>query len=679
MTQCEPTLSRRRLLGGASALAAVTLASPSFLEWSACAAEAAEEGGDLTLWAMKNLTGKTKNFAMQAAGTALNNTMAKIGIPTPDMALEEVLGLIGIPSSSPNAEVNRKLDEIKQQLDAMNRTVEAIGGRISNLQQQLGIAVLRIDAHVSEESYKPHVNALEHLFGLPQSYSGQPSLMSLMATASRGQRADGDAFRATIESTVQNHIVRIADALTTTVGQDVGLLEQWTTLLVAQIPPEGTSEDNERRDKLRTGYRLLESYFKQALGAQLKGVTLRVAALGHTDPASALRRAREDFRDILHVELEMFLWCVERMVFSVAPYVAGSWQDNLFLLRRADMLVTGLRAVWDDKEGSLQELFGGTFGRILVPDEGDCDDCVVIPDLEKGTVRIVATGTAVEGVLAEKSVATRTVRWAENGDGAYSLVHPAPQRVKIVRTRSPAGRQVGVVPRIASGQALPIFPIDLTTLEQFGGPATVFAAAYVDGTRALTEPKAPPITPLNFDSPSFADIIERQSERTPTGYVNSFTFVIDNPKLYSFYRVPVELSAQYSARTPLFMVKSRDKLAVLVSGSFMIGMPNFMNGPQVNQRVAIFVTSSRGMKIPVFDSTGSYLDSWERNPNGTPIVPVYGIFPIEAEADTRYDLLIEFLPRYRRGGDGNAEYKERVTLTLNTVATLRSQGVGFEI
>jgi len=705
------TVSRRSLLrASATAAVASALAAPTLLSRTDAFAAANPGEGNLGLWAMKNFKGGAQQAAIEAGKEVYSRALAKAGIPTPEAIFGNLLDEMGLPSASadPNAGIHQRLDAIQQQLETVNRTLDVIQDRIRDLERQLGIAVLKINVHTSEEELKRHVNDLDRLFGKNgRSHGTRVSLVSLVANAMQGRASNIAAFRSAVENDVQVSIDGISDVLTVKVAGNGGLLEQWTGLLAAQIPPDGKSTEKQQRERLVQSYRLLETYFKEALGAQLKGVLMRAAASRSSSADAALRSARADFQDTLENELDLFLSNVERLVFSAVPY-AGSWLPHpLAVLRRADLFVAGLRAAWSEQGGSLQSLFGGNFGRLLVSETDICDsgNCYVARGSRPGMHRVGGpNGSDVLAALPGVRVQTRNVKWLDNAEGPYPTVDPAPQYVRIVRLRTTANpmRMPDIPGRPAGSQPPDVkqyisFPIDLVTLEQVtGADATpIFAGVYVDGSRVLTGPPGRAVAAQSNEikPAAFTELTDQQVGRTEgfldarkasaPVYVNKFTLVLKSAHGIKF--LPDTVDGQpgvlrQTTRTPLFKTQEDAKLALLVSGSLSLITSNYMNGPQCNHRLILSITGTLGAKVLVYDSAGSVLDIWERQASGNPIASFDQVTPLEAKANEQYDLSIEFITTYRGVvGRNDLFIRERVELALDAVVPLHAQGVGFDI
>jgi hypothetical protein len=706
--------SRRIVIKGATAsVAAAALPASALLPWAEALADTESSG--ISLWAMKNLSGRGSAFAKKAGDLAFDRVLTQVGIPTPDAALGEVLKLIGLGGSAAGSVESQKLDAIKLQLDAMNRTLLKVADRIADLQRQLDIAVQKIKVHVSEEDLKRHVNAIDRLFGASGRGTGpQASLMSLMASAKQGQRVDVAAFRGAVDSNVQSHIDGIGDALTTKVGSNNSLLEQWAGLVVLQTPREGPVSDDERGKKLLQGYRLLESYFTQALGAQFKGLVLRAAAYGAAGVGDGLGRARREFYETLRTELDLYLTCVERLMLCQLPYSASHlWPTGMQILRRADVLNAGLLGAWNSQAADLQGLFGGSFGRILL-EENDtvCAGCFVAPGSQPGLVRVGgAQSPEVAASVPDVLVETRNVKWLLEAEPPYFKVDPDPQRVRVVRIRQPIVRPGGppnmagmapTAPPPANVNFWPILPIDPTSLDQASGPApAVFrAGAYLDGRRVLTgirfQSQLSGIPNKIVQTASPFSTFANEAYRTVTflrpglgmpgtygpAYTNKFTFRIELGR--NLFRGGPFVFKQI-ARTPLCTTDEPDKLALFVSGGISVVLAGTVAGDppcKIGQRVAISIVGDNGTSVPLYDSTRSPIDATDRPPDFKALAAIDAIAPFETERGVKYDLFIEFTSSVWRLFDANIPLgyfmDDQVALTLDTVALQRAQGVGFD-
>ena len=672
-------ITRRGVLHGAAAAASLSSSIATLmLSWTDARAAGATDGA-LTLWAAKTLSGGAQKIALQAEQTALANAMAKAGIPGPTEVIGALLDQIGLGAPTQR----NLLAEIKQQLDVINDTLRVISGQITDLQKQLRTAELRINAHQSEEVVKQHVNALERLFGSSTTGVDRGSLIALVSGGMQGQRSDVSGFRRAVRDKVQIHIDGIADGLTTGFADNSPLLEQWTAIAVAQVPLDAKGSEKAQRDRVAKGYRLLEGYFKQALGAQLKGVLLQAVAAEGSTPQAALRTARANFFRTLDAELRLFRSCVERLVFSTALY-ADTWiPEPLFTLRRADVFVAGLRAVFNEGAADAQSQFGGVFGHVLVR-EGDTS-----PGSREGMLRI---GGAEVSATAGDWIETRNIKWASQQPNAYPTVDPSGEKFQVIRTRAPAPRPgFQALPGSPPNSQPPAnvkwfvnYPIDLVTLEQGGGPSSVFASAYVDASRTLTGPPRMPAGSLNWPNKvdrSPVNVIDPRVERSPDFlrmgkkngpvYVNTFTLAFETARMY------IETLTLQIAKTPLFTIEDDGKVVLLVTGSLSPGVVP-ANAPHFNHRVRFFVRGTAGTEVAFYDS-GAALDKLDRGPNATAIAPFERLAEIPAKAGERYDLVVEFQSRGNfRDVPERMVLRETFKLECDEVLLFRSQGVGFE-
>lgn len=699
----SPVTRRTIIKYAASTFAGAAMLPPSgMLPWAEALAET--ESGEFGLWVVKNISG----YRDRASNQAFQGLLDQVGIPTPDAAIGEILNMIGLGGSSGPSPEAQKLDAIKQQLDAMGRTLDHLEQRIDDLQRQLDITAQLVNSHTTTEFLREPVNALDRLFGSSYSSPGHASLMALLGSAKLGRRVNIAAFRSTIESEVQPRIDRITDLLTTTVASNKSLLEQWTSVLVLQMPRDGTSSEERQGRQLVHSYRLLESYFTQALAAQMKGVILRAAAYGASGEADPMGRARADFEDALRSELDTYQWCVERLVLSQKMYVSEhDWFGPMDVIRRAAILDAVLFGPWNGQSSDLQELFGGTFGRVLLSLNE-----TVEPGSRSGTVRLGSEpGTEIPGVLSDRTVETRGVMWLPEFEQEYQKIDPRPHRVRVLRTHQPVVRPGG--PPILAGMSQsslvprgvkfwPIIPIDPVTFRQAdrGGPITVHAGVYLDGRRVLTGPKAQPqrsgVPNTITQEVYFSELVDREVSRGPNflrpgmtlgfgpAYTNKFT-LRTNPKRFAGFMLGGSL--QQSARMPLCMSgdpEGRDKLVLLVSGGAILRLlqPMYAEMPcRIEQRVKIAILADNGTRIPVYDSAGSSFGRPDRPVGLSELVSFTRIVPFDAEPQVKYDLLIEFLSAVTPLEHNwyGMSLNERVELSLGEVAIQRAQGVGFGI
>ena len=83
--------------------------------------------------------------------------------------------------------------------------------------------------------------------------------------------------------------------------------------------------------------------------------------------------------------------------------------------------------------------------------------------------------------------------------------------------------------------------------------------------------------------------------------------------------------------------------------------------------------------MPVYDSTGSGIDTAERQAHMGEVVAFAPTAEIVCKAGERYDLVVEFEARCNfENTPRDRVFRESLKLELNEVLLFRSQGVGFD-
>ncbi len=563
-----------------------------------------------------------------------------------------------------------QLAQISAQLSTINQTLVTIEDNLTALKQQLNIAQNTITTHISEEPFKRHVNALNRLFGSADDQDTL-SLGALINAARNGETVERTAFVQRIDATVQEHIDGIHDTMATTVAGDVSLLQQWADLLISQLHnPQGQPNI----DGLPRAYALLESYFLQGLGAQLKGVALRAARFGlqpGTDAVAATARARAGFVATYRFEADRFVWATERLVFALASMQSMSdmMYGPIVILRRVDVLTNGMAALLAGQGDTLEALFGGTYGRIV------CRAADRIEPSRPGFVLI--DGREYAGAVPAHASG---VAWADFAptDGSYpKLLAPEDSQVRIVRSRTafmPYPRLSQSLtpddPRTTPAHGM----VDVATFESTftATPTAVHAAGFVDTTHLrLYEPL--PAASHTIDrsdqglSSQVVDMAQRGLGSFPASVSSVSQAVLVNAEFQGGSLQPV---LKQTFRQPLFIAPTDEQLTVFVHGYFFVTLVQaFDTMPEINEGITLTLQGSDGSSVALADSTGSPADVWQRANGFSASAPLASRPSIVTKPNVKYDLVSTYTTSARTGQDRSA-INERLSLNLE-VAIVR--------
>lgn len=620
-------ISRRRVLRGGALVTAGWLSGAfGWLSVSdkALAQAAAAAGGGLTNWAMKTLANKAGNYVA-------------------DLVWGQVMDMFGLPSAKGGGE-SAKLDQISAQLEHINRTLETIQSTLEDLQGKLDVVSNQITTHMSEENFKTHVNALNRLWG-SSSDNDVPSLGALLSATRAGEQADVAGFARVIDQEVQQHMNGVYDALATSAGTNRSLLEQWTNLLIAKLyRPKAPDYAN-----LERAYELLESYFLQGLGAQLKGVALRAARFGYKsglDPAAATAKARTAFLNSYREEAERFLWSTEHLVFALTSIQSDADIHNgpLRIFRRADVLTKGVDALLAGQGDNVAVLFSGTYGRILCRASDQ-----VQPGSKPGSTRI--NGAEVPGTLSRHPSG---IPWAEFGppiDSYPVLLPPSKALLKIVRVRAPymTFPQLSKTLPNESPRTLPMdCCVNTETFEATTQRSAnaVPAAGYVDRSRLA---KVPGLAMPAYKIESAGNGMRGSPAVTPgttSGLKQTVSIQVRTPAGWAG-----EPAMKHSFRQPFFMMSEEsrgEKLTLVVRGALMDFVTQaFDPMPQMNNNLTLSLDGDDGSSVPIFKSTGTPVDRWDRANGFTVTAAIENRVFVNAQAGVKYDLVSNIVTKMR--------------------------------
>ncbi len=231
-------------------------------------------------------------------------------------ALGWLLSLTGVDK-------DKATEEMKNQLDKMNKKLDYIIDELRNIEAELGnilkaIQMVEDDIINNNENLKiaDDINVIENQYGNLQYYT-----VDVMGTAEGKARALelADDILAAGGYDIDQKLYNIhAGIMGTDPGIAEGAMSAWTTTLIDKV---GTED-------LLNLYLSLEYYFGSLISTQSKGLTLMVEALHHRDnpvtaasgrlaqgfPGTAEQYLEEKFTPWMEDEVEEFLRCVDRLV-----------------------------------------------------------------------------------------------------------------------------------------------------------------------------------------------------------------------------------------------------------------------------------------------------------------------------------------------------------------------------
>ncbi|APV51094.1 hypothetical protein BWI17_16225 [Betaproteobacteria bacterium GR16-43] len=251
------------------------------------------------------------------------------------IAFTTFLEAVGVPN--PSKEALEKLDKILSRLDGVARDIEQINTRIAALAQQLAIVGLEIQKGTQENALKAAIaNIQTHTGGSRQpliaaaAAAAAAAVSPIVSLADWGRRRKQneplppeavEEFTRNVITTwdIPKAIVEIGNGLVGTSNDD-GTLRAWTNLYVAQMAGRTWSPG------LFGFYESLEQRFLYAVSVQMQAAYLVMTAKTYGSPSgevpeSARQWLAQDFvANTLQPEIDLFLACVEKLVFS-----QGDW------------------------------------------------------------------------------------------------------------------------------------------------------------------------------------------------------------------------------------------------------------------------------------------------------------------------------------------------------------------
>lgn len=271
-----------------------------------------------------------------------------------EMAFQHVAAALGI--QDPTQQVRDELRAINTKLDALSVDLGIIKARISALAYQLELAELKLYQRIEEKAIPPAIDRIvTHFTGYPapallrgESLSDPlPAVTSLSQLLER--KIEGlltkeatDLFMGNLLGfwDIATDINDIYYALVgVSVSGDDGILRALTDLFIAQM---GTGAMDTR---LFHFYEILEQRFMSLITIQLQGVYLVAMAKSRGAPTEADKYLRKDFvANVLRDEIDLFLWCTEKLVLSQGQWRSPSPNANNAMkeVRTRPVLVGGM-------------------------------------------------------------------------------------------------------------------------------------------------------------------------------------------------------------------------------------------------------------------------------------------------------------------------------------------------
>ncbi len=218
---------------------------------------------------------------------------------------------------------DKATEEMKNQLDKMNRKLDYIIDELRNIESELAdilkaIQMVEDDIINNNENLKiaDDIDVIDNQYGNLQYFT-----VDVMGTAEGKARARqmADDILAAGGYDIDQRLYDIhAGIMGTDPGITEGAMSAWTTTLIDKVETED----------LLNLYLSLEYYFSSLISTQSKGLTLMVEALHHRDnpvnaasgrlaqgfPGTAEQYLKEKFTPWMEDEVEEFLRCVDRLV-----------------------------------------------------------------------------------------------------------------------------------------------------------------------------------------------------------------------------------------------------------------------------------------------------------------------------------------------------------------------------